>query len=197
MQLTQTFATSDIRPLLQGDRADLEAAFTEINSHLRNWFIHKVRLRLPGLLSPEDLADAWQETLRELFKAVRTGRFDPHRELYPWLWIDNARRNASYANLMQRVQGEMSPIDESFPAVVDEEEERSLLIERMNQVIRDLPVRQQTVLRVFLDQFPTTLDKETLRERVSEASGREESPAAIRRAFQEARRKIGVALGTG
>ncbi|MCI0658885.1 MAG: hypothetical protein L0170_17680, partial [Acidobacteria bacterium] len=109
-QLTQAFEDQAVRQLLQGDEPDLAEAFSQVDAHLRRRFVKGARDRLPGL-RPEDLADAWQDTLRDLLRAVRVGAFDADRELAPWLWtifirraFDSLRRKERYQGVLDKVR---------------------------------------------------------------------------------------------
>jgi DNA-directed RNA polymerase specialized sigma24 family protein len=202
MELIQAFEDKEVRDLLLGGEADLETDFALVDTHLRKRFVKGARDRLPGL-RPEDLADAWQETLKDLLKAVKSGRFDPDRELVPWLWtsyirqaFDSVRGRESYESMVQRVR--MHHPGAAVPDIFAEHagEERQLLMARVRQAMGTLPLRQRTVLQVFVDHFPVSQDKEVLRDRVSRVTGHQETPTAVRRALEEARRKLINVLGT-
>lgn len=68
----------------------------------------------------------------------------------------------------------------------------------MSEAILRLARDQRRVARVvyqtFVDHFPATEDMEALRQRVSDVTGCEETLATVKRALQEARRKIGDLL---
>lgn len=202
MELIQAFEDKEVRHLLLGGEADLETAFTQVDIHLRKRFVKGARDRLPGL-RPEDLADAWQETLKDLLKAVQSGRFDPGPELVPWLWttylrraFDSLRRRESYESMVDRVRVHRPESIVSDFLSESAGGERQLLMDRVRQAMSTLPLRQRTVLQVFVDHFPLSQDKEVLRDRVSRVTGHEETPTAVRRALEEARRKIIDVLGT-
>ncbi len=196
MQLTQALEDQEIRRLLQGDENDLELAFTQVDAQLRRRFVKGARDRLPGL-PPEDLADAWQGTLKALLQAVRSGRFQANRELIPWLWtiflrkaVDGLRRSKRLASLAIRARARAGGV---AAAGVDPEE-REAVLARIREAVDALPLRQRTVLRVFLDQYPATRDCRVLQEQVSTVSGREETAGSVRRALEEARRRISKAF---
>ena len=202
MELTQVFEDKEVRQLLSGGEAEIAEAFTLIDTHLRKRFAKGARDRLPGL-RPEDLADAWQETLRDLLKAVRARSFDPDRELCPWLWtifirraFDGIRRRGSYEGMLKRVREHLS--ESTVGGMVESlgEEERGRLLDRIRRAVGTLPDRQRNVIQVFVDHFPMTRDMDALRKMVSESTGLCESRAAISRAFHEARRKIAALLTT-
>jgi RNA polymerase sigma factor (sigma-70 family) len=199
-QLTQAFEDREVRQLLLGEESDLAEAFTQVDAHLRKRFVKGARERLPGL-RPEDLADAWQDTLRDLLKAVRAGSFSADRELAPWLWtifirraFDNLRRKERYQGMLERIRARLdgTTVGDVFGTM--EEEERSHVLMLIRQAVARLPARQQTVIQAFVDHFPASENKEALRERVSEITGREETRATVMRALGEARRKVGTLL---
>ena len=202
MELAQAFADKEVRQLLVGEEADLAEAFTLVDAHLRKRFAKGARNRLPGI-RPEDLADAWQETLRDLLKAVRTGGFDPDRELCPWLWtifirrvFDSIRRKDSYEGMLNRVKEQLSQTMVGGRIGALGEDERTHLLDHVRQAVGTLPVRQRTVIQTFVDYFPATQDLDALRRLVSELTGLHETRAAVVRALQEARRKIAGLLKT-
>ncbi|MBI3856140.1 MAG: sigma-70 family RNA polymerase sigma factor [Planctomycetes bacterium] len=201
MELTQAFVDKEVRELLVGEEADLAEAFAQVDTHLRKRFVKGLRDRLGKLLRPEDLADAWQETLRDLLKAVRAREIDPERELCPWLWtifirraLECIRRRDRYQGLLERVKGRMSGTTDGDILERMDEEERNQLFDRVRQAVGTLPDRQRTVIQAFVDHFPATEDMEALRQRVSVVTGLEETRASVKRALQEARRKIGDLL---
>jgi DNA-directed RNA polymerase specialized sigma24 family protein len=201
MELTQAFVDKDVRQLLVGGDADQAEAFNQVDTHLRKRFVKGLRGRVRLLLGPEDLADAWQETLRDLLKAVRARDIDPERELCPRLWTIFIRRTFDCLRRRDLDQGLLTGIKERLSGTTAgdvlgrmDEEERAQLFTAVRQVVGTLPARQRTVIETFVAHFPETEDMETLRRRVSEATGCNETRASVKRALQEARRKVGNLL---
>ena len=200
MESNHWCADREVRRLLSLDEPGLAEAFVRIDAQLRTWFARGARDRLPGL-QPEDLADAWQESMKDLLIAVRARRIDLERELAPWLWkiflrraVDSVRRGGRYQIVLERARAQLRRgLLGGFLTLMDGEEQKGLLL-RARQAVSTLPFRQRTVIQVFVDHFPATEDLEELRRRVSEATGQEESRFAVKRALQEARRKIADAL---
>ena len=199
MELTQAFEDKAVRELLLGEEAGQAEAFAQLDAHLRKRFVQGARGRLPGM-PPEDLADAWQETLKDLLHAVRTRTLDPVRELCPWLWkvfirrvFDGLRSRKRYEGLLQRVRGRLAGTAGDVLGRMDEED-RAQLLQSIRRAVGGLPPRQRTVIEVFVDHYPETQDLEALRDRVSKVTGRQETHAAVSRALQEARRKVGDVL---
>lgn len=199
-QLTQAFEDQAVRQLLQGDEPDLAEAFSQVDAHLRRRFVKGARDRLPGL-RPEDLADAWQDTLRDLLRAVRVGAFDADRELAPWLWtifirraFDSLRRKERYQGVLDKVRTRLvgTAVGDIFECM--EDEERSHLLRMVREAVLRLPPRQQIVMNAFVEHFPATEDREALCRYVSAAVGHEESRTLVMRALGDARRKVGALL---
>ena len=200
MQLTQAFEDRAVRQLLIGGESDQAEGFAQVDAHLRNRFVYGARGRLPGLRS-EDLADAWQETLEALLKAVRAREFDPERELVPWLWtvfirraLDGVRRKHAYQGMLARAREQLGGAETQDLLGLIDEEERARVVALVQEAVSALPERQRIVHQVFLDHHPMTEDDEVLRQLVSDAAGRHVTRGAIRRALQEGRRKIGSLL---
>jgi DNA-directed RNA polymerase specialized sigma24 family protein len=197
MELTQAFVDKDVRQLLVGGDADQAEAFNQVDTHLRKRFVKRLPGRIRLLLGPEDLADAWQDTLRDLLKAVRARDIDGERELCPRLWtifirraFDCLRRKDLYEGLLTGIQERMSGMTPGDVLERMAEEERAQLFTEVRQVVDTLPARQRTVIETFVAHFPATEDMETLRRHVSEATGCDETRASVKRALQEARRKV-------
>src|SRR5262249_18499012 len=114
MVLVQAFEEKEVRRLLtSGPVADLEEAFIQIDAHYRLRFGKAARDRISGLGS-EDLADAWQETLRDLLRCVRRGHYKPDCEIGPWLWrifvrraIDQLRRKERYTKIVEGLRARL------------------------------------------------------------------------------------------
>jgi RNA polymerase sigma factor (sigma-70 family) len=196
MELTQAFEDKEVRQLLNGGEADLAEAFARIDAFFRNRFVLGARKRLPRL-PPEDLADAWQETLRDLLQSLRAGRFDPDRKLGPWLWtvfirraFDGLRRKNRHGAMLEQARRQLQGTETGAFLERLDEEERIHLLGLVRQAVGTLPARQRTVIQLFVEHFPATEDLELLRQRVSEATGVEETRAGVKRALEEARRKI-------
>lgn len=201
MELTQAFVDKEVRQLLVGEQADVAEGFAQVDTHLRKRFVKGLRGRVRLLLGPEDLADAWQETLKDLLKAVRARDIDPGRELCPRLWTIFIRRTFDCLRRRDLDQGLRTGIKERIRGttagdVLDRmhEEERVQLFAEVRQVVSTLPARQRTVIETFVAHYPATEDMETLRRHVSEATGCEETRASVKRALQEARRKVSILL---
>lgn len=198
--LTQAFDDVDVRRLLAGDESGISEAFERIEKTLRGKFMQGARERMPWL-GAEDLADIWQDTLRDLLSAVRSRRVDLGRALRPWLWTVFQRRALDHVGLERRQRLMWERAKErlrgtSVGALVESlsEEERSRLMERIRRAVDGLPERQKSVIRTFIERYPLLKTREDLRRAVSERTGKEETGASVRRALEEARRKVADVL---
>lgn len=196
MALTQAFEDPEVRRLLAGDEREVAQAFDQLEKTLRGDFMRGVRRRLPGL-GAEDVADAWQETLKDLLEALRGGRLDLLRDLRPWMWTVFQRNSFEQVGRVQRQRRAWERVNErlrgtSVGALVDalSPEERSRLLAGIRGVVEGMPPRQKLVIQTFLEEYPLTENHEALRRRVSERTGREETFSSVKRAFEEARFKI-------
>jgi hypothetical protein len=201
MELTQAFEDQEVRQLLSGGEEDLALAFTRIEAHLRGRFVKGARDRLRGRIGSEDLADAWQESVRDLLKAVRARDIDPERELGPRLWglfihrvFDGLRRRSRFEGVLEQVKGRLSGTTTGEILERMDDEERRHLLCHVRQAVGDLPCRQRTVIDTFVEHFPATEDMDVLQRHVSQVIGVDVTKAAVKRALQEARRKVGLAL---
>ena len=114
------------------------------------------------------------------------------RRLHRFSWINEwkERTDAMLERLGDRVE-------ESAPGDIlrqMEEEDREHLLLEIRRSVSGLPDRQKTIIQAFVDHFPETEDREALRRLVSEMTGRDETRAAVSRAFYEARRKVAAIL---
>ena len=196
MTVTETAEDVEIRRMLSGDERDVAEAFDRLNRTFRDQILSDARLRFRGM-NAEDAADAWQDTLKALLEALREGRLGLVRNLRPWLWtvfrrrtydlMDRGRkRRLAWEGAKEQLQGT------SVGALVDGlgPEDRARLLAQIRHGVESLPPRQRLVLETFIDEYPLLVNREALRRRVSERTGREVSGAAIGRAFGRARRKI-------
>lgn len=145
MQLTQALEDQELRRLLQGDENDLELAFTQVDAQLRRRFVRGARARLPGVPA-EDLADAWQETLKTLLQAVRSGSFQATRELIPWLWtiflrkaLDGLRQRKRLVTLASRARGRAMGIEAGNAHAGLDDEDRRARLARVQEAVDTLP----------------------------------------------------------
>lgn len=198
--LTQAFDDVDVRRLLAGDESGIAEAFQRIERTLRGKFMQGARDRMPWL-GAEDLADIWQDTLRDLLSAIRGGRVDLGRALRPWLWTvfqrraldhvgEERRQRLMWERAKERLRGtSVGALVESLSA-----EERARVMGRIRRAVETLPERQKAVIQTFIERYPLLKTREDLRRALSERTGKEETGASVRRAMEEARRKVAEIL---
>ena len=193
-------AEVEIKLLLLGKTDEVVEGFNRIDRILRKKVACWVRHRRPAL-HPQDLADVWQETLIDLHKMVVKEQFDADGSLTSLLCTIAERRAID----LIRKNGNTVTLDEEALAAVAaslrgteigmrwralDRLERKEVLDSLGVWIRELPAKQRLVMQVFRDGYPETKKMKTLREQVSAASGEEETLASVKRALQEARKKL-------
>jgi DNA-directed RNA polymerase specialized sigma24 family protein len=205
MELTQEFDDLQARALLDGGTSpEIQEALEHINTCLRRRFCFAIRGQFPGI-KPEDIADAWQETLQAVDTAAKERRLDLERPLLPWLWkvlwnkaagklrgkVNHEKRLAQAAYLL-----EQSSRGEAWTRKSNEE--KAEILEKVREAIRQLPQKQRTVIQLYVDHFDQIKNNmEDLRMIVSSETGCEETIAAVKGALREARRKVREVIGDG
>lgn len=194
---TGMFDEDGVRIMLLGNKEEVEEGLTKIDQHCRLRICARVRRRFPGLTS-RLLAEVWQETLIDVWKAVQNEHYDADKSLEPWLYtiahsnaIDVLRQKTSDEEALARVGAELrgtavgnwwSDLD---PA------ERKEVLDIVQEHIADLPDKQRLVIQVLADQYHEILSiEDDLPRAVSKVTGTEETVAAVKRALQEARKSI-------
>jgi DNA-directed RNA polymerase specialized sigma24 family protein len=217
------FDEASVLLLLAAGELGVGRALVCIEEHLRGHTCLWLGRRFPGL-RPEDVADAWADTLLGVCQAARQGRFNllrgagagagglggvcqaarqgrfnPGRPLLPWLRriaqaraTDQTRRRATRQNLLTALRLTSRPAtrEDAVPAEAAAAEVRTLV----HTFLPSLPGQQKVVLEVFIGNYPETASLAVLRREVSRVTGADETPAAVRRALQEGRRKLRLFL---
>jgi DNA-directed RNA polymerase specialized sigma24 family protein len=193
---THDFDEEQVRRLLTGGPAQIEQAVALIDLHLRNRFCASLRKRFPGM-APDDLADAWADTLLGVFLAARDRRFDGQRPLLPWLWtiasrqaIDHTRRATSREQLRAAVAEALRQTQTGRRWRSWSEAERNEVMRLIREAFTLLSYRQQVVFHVFVYHYPESGRMEVLRREVSELTKGPETVAGVKRALQECRQKV-------
>jgi hypothetical protein len=160
-----------------------------------------VRGRLP-YLSPDDLADVWRDTVKNLVQTVRAGTFRPTGELVAYLATVACRR-AIDMKRRQKVREALS-LDEALASLVqasrdstldgptEEEEFRQLL----DTAISRLPAKQRQTMESYVTHFPNSMNMNFLRQEVVNASGEDTTVEAVKRNLAVGRRKVSEYLQT-
>ncbi len=196
VQPDDLFDEARIRQLFAGSEEEIGQGLALVDASLRQHLCVWLRRQFPSL-TPEDLADVWGETLVGVLQAARQRRFQPDRPLLPWLChiararaIDHIRRRTVrqdfLAGLYQTCQGAM--LQGCGQAGDQQEMEEVLALVR--DFIDTLPQQQRMVLFVFVEHYPETQSMAILQREVSRTTGRPHSRASVKRALQEARRKL-------
>jgi len=188
----------EVRLLLLGPPQEVQAGLQQIHDRLRGKLCGSVRRHFPGL-SADDLADLWAQTMVEFFQQVRDGTFDPDPPLVPFLMkiifrraTDMCRRRTTNKEALAAAAQEMrdSDVGRWFDNAGRTQIQRREIFDLLQKAIGTLPSKQRAVMQEFVDGYPDTKSMELLRRLVSEKTGIEETLAAVKRALQEARRKV-------
>jgi DNA-directed RNA polymerase specialized sigma24 family protein len=162
-----------------------------------------------SLLGPEDLKDAYQETLRAFLERVRAPGFEPSRPLRLVYAIarrkgtDCLRRrgyrpNTNEDGILHLVAADLKETDLGFAwrkrmGPAEAKEFREVLL----QAVAALPERQRLVARAFIDHFEEFRERDTyqpLARAVSAVTGEPENVNAVKSAWRAARTALAAEL---
>lgn len=188
--------------LADGDRDARLQGVRLIQQQYRNPVAVVLRRKITDL-PPEKLADAWQETVKQVIQRVVAGSLNPQGSLLAYL-CTIALRRVHDANRWEALQKKalekvLGPIAEALQGTQVGRKwggldpvERKEAMELIHKVIEELPERQQLVMRVYVDHFPLPPRnmEEFLRGEVERKTGTPQSLDAVTRALQEARGKV-------
>ena len=139
----------EIRRLLGGNEGELAQGFERLERTYGERFRQILRKRRPGL-NPEDVADAWQDTLKDLLEALREGRLRLEAKLFPWLWTVLHRRIYDQAEGMEKRRRIREHVEERLRGtrVGEAVEElgparRSVLLARVREAVEGLSPTQR------------------------------------------------------
>lgn len=188
-----------VRDLLTDGPAAAGLMVAAIDRQYRRPLCRWLARAFPGL-SAEDREDVWADALTDVLQAARQPRFRTDLPLPPWLRriafaraVDLVRRKRLQRQALHTLQGRFDPAvgrPRAIPVAVLGTELLTLV---RGRILR-LPQRQRLVLEVYVAHFPDSARLAVLRQQVSRATGVAESPAAIKRALQEGKRKLAVWL---
>jgi RNA polymerase sigma factor (sigma-70 family) len=195
LALAQQVAT-----LLSGDELARGEAIYLIDKELRHAIVKKIRHSAPSL-APQSVAEAYQDTLLSVWQIARAGHFNPEKPLLPLLFavaqrraVDclrkRCRREVDYDQLLNVVSSRLKDTNtgEAWHALAQRETARKTM-HALRDVVAHLPPRQREVASIIVDAFPDVLSVEEMRQAVAEETGRQVTLAAVKRAWQEARKK--------
>jgi DNA-directed RNA polymerase specialized sigma24 family protein len=180
-----------------GNEAEIREGFTLIDKHLRDPICGWLRANYYPGVSADDLADLWQETLAELLKQVRSGKYTGERKVFTDLCriistnaIDQRRRHKSRDKLVQAV-GEALRETQTGQKWKDADPVARREVKRLiREAAATLPEKQRQVLEAFVANFPESRDMHELRRFTSELTGKEETVASVKGNLREARQKL-------
>jgi DNA-directed RNA polymerase specialized sigma24 family protein len=203
----------DIRlRLVAGNVDDIRDAFDSIDKQYRVPICAWVRkCYYPGM-SIEDLRDVWQETMIELLKKVRDGKYLGEQRVFNDLCqiisrntIDLRRKHRTRERVLDDIGKALSGTLTGERWKAADPALRLELLELIRQEGTKLPEKQRQVLEAYISNFPETAsDMQALRRYTSELTGKEETLAAVKGAIAVVRRKLrgvltrkGFAIHTG
>jgi DNA-directed RNA polymerase specialized sigma24 family protein len=197
--------------------ADLESAFRDdpdfaielLDSDYREGILRYIKCETHGLLRPDELMVAYQETMLALIQRIPKPAFDPERPLRLVCAIarnkglDILREHGHKVKndedaILGAVAADLKNTDLGFEwrrniGPTEAKEFREVLLE----IILTLPHRQRIVAQCFVDHFEDFSQRNTYRplaEAVSAITGKPESVAAVKSDWRFAREKIAAAL---
>lgn len=187
--------------LIAGSDAEIRDAFVLIDKRLRVPICVWVRKRYYPGMSVDDLADMWADTMTELLKKVRDGKYEGDRKVFSDLCqivsrntIDLRRRHQSRDKAIAAVGNSLAGTLTGKRWREAQPEQRWEVLELIRQEAAKLPEKQRQVLEAFISNFPETRDMQVLRKYTSLLTGQEETLAAVKGALAVVRRKLKAVL---
>ncbi len=182
-----------IKGLLLGDESDVASGIALIHQSYGQVIGCWIE-RCFCSLSPEDVADAWQDTLFCLVQMVADQQFQQEGSLFAllsgimrWRSIDLLNANTKYQQSLDRYRekvaccGDVADVD---PLFLDE------VFHLISEGIDNLPARQKTVWEAYRACGFSVRNLSELVEAVEKATGVSQTHNSVRRARQEGRDKI-------
>lgn len=199
--MATTDEDEDIRlRLVAGGDSDIRSAFVLIDEQYRIPICAWVRKYYPGM-SVEDLAEMWQDTMVELLKKVRGGKYEGEQRVFSDLCqiisrntIDLRRKHRTRERVLDDIGRTLAGTLTGDHWKNAQPEQRPELLELIRQEGTTLPDKQRQVLEAFVANFPETEDMQALRRYTSELTGKEETLAAVKGAIAVVRRKLRAVL---
>lgn len=202
MTTEQLPTEGELQALLESD----PVCFIEaIDSYYRKILGRYINRRSYGVLDPEELADAYQETMAGVWAKVQAPEFDPHE---PLRMVYAIARNVA-VTLRRKKLGRLVAADQEAVAAAVADDiagtnvgmewrlqtptERREFQEAVVEIIARLPPRQQMAAVAFVETFSELRAKNTaapLAAAMSKLSGKKESAAGAMSAWRFAREKL-------
>jgi DNA-directed RNA polymerase specialized sigma24 family protein len=188
----------DIRlKLVAGSDDDIRDAFERIDKEYRVPICAWVRKNCYPGMSVDDLAEMWQDTMVELLKKVRDGKYGGNQRVFSDLCqiisrntIDSRRKHRTRDRVLDDIGKSLAGTLTGERWKSARPEERLELLELIRQEGARLPEKQRQVLEALISHFPETEDMQVLRMHTSELTGKEETLAAVKGAIAVVRRKL-------
>jgi DNA-directed RNA polymerase specialized sigma24 family protein len=194
-----TFTYDSYGTVLRSPASRLDWLIARFGARIRQWIREVTR----GLLSPEDLEDAYQETLRDAW--IEICDKEPAPERYLPLIRTIARRKGIDA-LRRRGHSPHTNSEEALASLVDLRGQRLGPLEwlEVHWIVRDtvagLPPRQRLVAQCYLDhywEFGLRDTFERLAKLVRARSGKPVTITSVKKLWHRARAKLIAALRRG
>jgi DNA-directed RNA polymerase specialized sigma24 family protein len=203
MQATKTFDDERVRLLLAGNEAEITEGLQHIHDSLRDRLCGRARNFFPGF-RPQELADAWHDTLTDVLRAAKNGGIDLNRPLEPLVWTilknkvaDHFRRSGKLADAIGYATRVLQNSARAAAWARKSADEQEMTFARVRAAIAGLPLRQRVIIQVYINNFERIETLEDLRDLVSAETGQPETVVAVKRARQEALKKVREVLGDG
>lgn len=182
-----------IKSLLLGDEKDIGDGIDLIHRNYGEaiccWILHYF-----CSLSPDDVADAWQDALLGIAQMAINGQFRRNGSVFAlvssimrWRSIDVLNANTRHQQTLQKYRENVTYTDEVTevaPLFVDE------VFHLICEAIETLSPRQKLVWEVYRDCGFAVRDLSELVKAVEDLTGVSQSHDSVRRARQEGREKI-------
>lgn len=200
--MATTDEDEDIRlRLVAGGDGDIREAFVIIDRQYRVPICAWVRKHYYPGMSVDDLAEMWQDTMMELLKKVRDGKYAGEQRVFSDLCQIISRNTIDLRRKHRTRERVLDDIGKTLSGTLTGErwkdahpEQRLEVLELIRQEGTTLPEKQRQVLEAFIAHFPETEDMQALRRYTSELTGKEETLAAVKGAIAVVRRKLRAVL---
>lgn len=205
---------SAVNPVVEGEleyylREDPDYALRHLYENYRLEITQHIKWVTWGMLRPEELKDAFQETMLALVQKVREPGFDPSRPLRmvkaiarnKALDILRERRrhrvNTNHDAILDALAENLQGSDVAFGHGLLSPSGKVEFWDAVVAIVLTLPERQRVVARAFIDNFEDFGARDTYRplaDAVSAITGQMEDVVAVKSAWREAREKIRAGL---
>ncbi|MDF1660857.1 MAG: sigma-70 family RNA polymerase sigma factor [Planctomycetota bacterium] len=172
--------------------ADPDAAVSLLHQKYRVLIARYIKSISKGQLRPEELGDVYQETLLSVLKATRRPEFDTQAPMRLVLRIARCRALDALRRKGQQPQDIDWDQQCSKPDENRKPEQREFRAAYSN-AIKKLSTRQNLIARIFMEhagQLDQRGKYDFIKARVTDLTGETVSVAAIKSAWQAARKKI-------